>query len=195
MTISTRWKVEKTFCDCSRCFDQPNGIDFKGYLVSSDLTCSTAHACHMLPWRWVSFSIRGYKENLQNCCWYFKKLSWKWIPDLKMNTLNEKNTWLDNEYLTLIFLWMLACEVDKVTMDEGLQNYFIYMTWQSSRFFFCDVWIETYQNNVLSSIWWVPQTFHMGQRLHPQSLLSPPKADPPYQLRKKMTKHRQKLLQ
>ena len=29
----------------------------------------------------------------------------------------------------------------------------------------------------------------MGQRLHSQSLLSPPKADPPYQLRKKMTKH------
>ena len=53
-----------------------------------------------------------------------------------MNTLTEKITWLDNVYLTLIFLWMLACEVDKVTIDEGLQNYFIYMTWQSSRVFF-----------------------------------------------------------
>ena len=142
MTISTHWKVDKTFCHCSRCLNQPNGIDFKGYLVSSDLTSSTAHACHMFPWCWVLSCIHGYKiymcDNLQNCCWYFKKLSWKWIPDLKMNT------WFDDEYLTLIFLWVLACEVHSVTMDQGLQNYFIYMTWQSSRVFVCDVWIETF---------------------------------------------------
>ena len=98
MTISTHWKVDKTFCHCSRCLNQPNGIDFKGYLVSSDLTSSTAHACHMFPWCWVLSCIHGYKiymcDNLQNCCWYFKKLSWKWIPDLKMNT------WLENKYLT-----------------------------------------------------------------------------------------------
>ena len=147
MTISTHWKVDKTFCHCSRCLYQPNGIDFKGYLVSSDLTSSTAHACHMFPWWWV-LSCLVSMDTKYICATIYRSvvsilrswveneyLTWKWIPDLKINT------WLDDEYLTLIFLWVLACEVHSVTMDQGLQNYFIYM--QSSRVFFCDVWIET----------------------------------------------------
>ena len=99
------------------------GVGF--YLVSMD----TKYICATI-YRTVVGILRSWVEN--------EYLTWKWIPDLKINT------WLDDEYLTLIFLWVLACEVHSVTMDQGLQNYFIYIPWQSSRVFVCDVWIETH---------------------------------------------------